>query len=369
MDPNQQQTLTLRTYSFSSSQTGDWYYQFGLWKDQAGGTLLHRAPSPAEVLTVSQPTTVGGQITGYQVSPNPAGVGDSVSFRVTVKNTGNTRHTFVAGLSVWKVGSSISTSIIDTNQQVTLDPNQQQTVTLRTYSFSSSQTGDWNYQFGLWRDQAGGTLLDREPSPAGVLTVTSPPQPVTGQITGYNVSPNPAGVGDPVSFRVTVKNTGTVSHTFVAGLSVWKVGSSISTSIIDTNQQVTLDPSQQQTLTLRTYSFSSSQTGDWNYQFGLWKDQAGGTLLHKEPSPAGVLTVAKFRVGDRVRVTTNLNVRTGPSTSHPEITDPDYPGYAPAGSLGTVVDGPISADGYVWWKSQYDLGFTGWSVENGLERI
>jgi len=78
---------------------------------------------------------------------------------------------------------------------------------------------------------------------------------------------------------------------------------------------------------------------------------------------------SELQIGDRVRVTTNLNVRTGPSTSHPEITDPDYPGYAPAGSLGTVVDGPISADGYIWWKIQYDLGFTGWSVENGLERI
>jgi pimeloyl-ACP methyl ester carboxylesterase len=192
---------------------------------------------------------------------------------------------------------------------------------------------------------------------------------IGGQITGYQVSPNPASVGDSASFRVTVKNTGNTSHTFVAGLSVWKVGSPISAAIIDTNQQVTLSPNQQKTLTLRTYSFSSSQTGDWYYQFGLWKDQAGGTLLHKAPSPAEVISVAKFLIGNRVQVTQNLNVRTGPGVGYLEITDPDYPGYAPSGTLGTVLEGPVSADGYVWWKVQHDQGFTGWSVENGLRKI
>ena len=213
-------------------------------------------------------------------------------------------------------------------------------------------------------------IYEKQSGPhTATIPVTDVSGSMAGQITDYQVSRNPAGVGDAISFRVTVKNTGNISHAFVAGLSVWKVGSSISTSIIDTNQQVTLSPNQQQTLTLRTYSFSSNQTGEWYYQFGLWKDQAGGTLLQKAPSPAGVLAIAAFLIGDRVQTTQNLNVRNGPGVSYSEITDPDYPQYAPTATLGSVMEGPVSANGYVWWKVQYDRGYAGWSVENGLSKI
>ena len=231
--------------------------------------------------------------------------------------------------------------------------------TLQHY-YNSSHTGATFFAMHCYSGPWGATV-----------SLPPPPTPVSsgGQITGYRVSPNPAGVGDSVSFLVTVKNTGNTRHTFVAGLSVWKVGSSISTSIIDTNQQVTLNPDQQQTLTLRTYSFSSSQAGAWYYQFGLWKDQVRGTLLHKAPSPAEILSVAKFFIGDRVQVTQNLNVRIGPGVAYLEIADPNYSGSAPTGASGTILEKPVSADGYVWWKVRYEQGYVGWSVENGLSKI
>jgi hypothetical protein len=65
---------------------------------------------------------------------------------------------------------------------------------------------------------------------------------------------------------------------------------------------------------------------------------------------------ATFNIGDTVEVITNLNVRVGPGLGYSEITDPDYPGYAPTGTRGTVVDGPTSADSYVWWKVDYGPG-------------
>ncbi len=80
---------------------------------------------------------------------------------------------------------------------------------------------------------------------------------------------------------------------------------------------------------------------------------------------------ASFSTGDAVRVTENLNVRTGPGTSYPEITDdPDYdPEYAPTGTIGIVLSGPVSADGFFWWRINYGPGlYAGWSVEGGLEK-
>ncbi len=78
----------------------------------------------------------------------------------------------------------------------------------------------------------------------------------------------------------------------------------------------------------------------------------------------------KFDIGDTVEVTANLNVRTGPGTSYPEITDPDYPGYAPKGTIGKILSGPSSANGYIWWKVDFGPGlYSGWSVEDGLKKV
>jgi len=66
---------------------------------------------------------------------------------------------------------------------------------------------------------------------------------------------------------------------------------------------------------------------------------------------------------DFVTATANLNVRSGPSLSAPVI------GAVRAETHGIIVDGPVTADGYRWWKINfpgYDL--VGWSADNWLER-
>lgn len=87
-------------------------------------------------------------------------------------------------------------------------------------------------------------------------------------------------------------------------------------------------------------------------------------------SGAGNPHTASIDVGDAVVTTDNLNVRVGPGTDQPEITDPDYPGYAPAGTRGTVLAGPADASGYVWWEVNYGPGlYSGWSVADWLEEL
>lgn len=82
----------------------------------------------------------------------------------------------------------------------------------------------------------------------------------------------------------------------------------------------------------------------------------------------GAVDVASFSIGNTVKITANLNVRTGAGTSYSEITDSDYLGYAPTGTIGKILSGPSSADGYVWWE--VDFGpelYSGWSVEDGFK--
>ena len=72
----------------------------------------------------------------------------------------------------------------------------------------------------------------------------------------------------------------------------------------------------------------------------------------------------KFKLGDRVQATANLNVREGPGLSYPIIKTETM------GSTGVVVcSKPQSGDGYVWWVIRYADGIRGWSAENWLEKI
>lgn len=69
-----------------------------------------------------------------------------------------------------------------------------------------------------------------------------------------------------------------------------------------------------------------------------------------------------FGTWNPVYTTTALSVRSGPGTGYSRIAVAD------AETGGQVIDGPVSSDGYTWWKVEYeedsDNGpVTGWSAE------
>ena len=72
-------------------------------------------------------------------------------------------------------------------------------------------------------------------------------------------------------------------------------------------------------------------------------------------NPGGV----KFLVGDTVRVSSAVNMRTAPSTSGALVA------VLPTGTTGSVLAGPTIASGYTWYRIQTTLG-TGWSIQNNL---
>ena len=64
--------------------------------------------------------------------------------------------------------------------------------------------------------------------------------------------------------------------------------------------------------------------------------------------------------GARVAATDSLNVRSCASTSCSVVVT------VPLGTRGTVVGGPTSANGFVWWRINWDTGSSGWSVQDFL---
>ncbi len=72
--------------------------------------------------------------------------------------------------------------------------------------------------------------------------------------------------------------------------------------------------------------------------------------------------VNKFKIGDnvKVKITGNLNVRADAGVSSQSL------GAQQSGALGTVIDGPRTADGKTWWEVDYTTQQDGWSVEDYL---
>jgi len=74
-------------------------------------------------------------------------------------------------------------------------------------------------------------------------------------------------------------------------------------------------------------------------------------------------TDSSFSVGDRVRTTDTVRVRSGAGTKYSWVNN------ISAYTQGAVINGPRTADGYTWWHITYDNGTSGWSVNNWLNKM
>jgi hypothetical protein len=194
---------------------------------------------------------------------------------------------------------------------------------------------------------------------------------VTAKIESY--SPNDPGApvrveaGKIVPLSVTFTNTGNRTGSFQVRA---VVRNSASVQVGANPQTVTVERGKSHTV---TWEHVVLAPGTYTVQFIVGKDATTTyTLAPASPAPliVGIPAVVstKFKVGDRVRVTSEVNVRTGPGTDSPKVTHVNYRGSAPIGAEGKVIGGPEKADGYVWWRVEFDVGYTGWCIEDPLTK-
>ena len=69
-----------------------------------------------------------------------------------------------------------------------------------------------------------------------------------------------------------------------------------------------------------------------------------------------VCSYKTFKVGMEVETTANLRVRSNPSLTA------TFLAVQKKGSKGVIIDGPVIADGYYWYKTDYASGHDGWNV-------
>ncbi|MEK7538952.1 MAG: peptidoglycan-binding protein [Patescibacteria group bacterium] len=83
------------------------------------------------------------------------------------------------------------------------------------------------------------------------------------------------------------------------------------------------------------------------------------TVFSNVTATSASIPSTKFSLNDRVQVTASaINVRATGSTSGTLL------GTQANNALGTIIGGPVAADGFNWWNINYDTGVDGWSAEN-----
>jgi uncharacterized protein YraI len=109
------------------------------------------------------------------------------------------------------------------------------------------------------------------------------------------------------------------------------------------------------------YQIQTSQGTGWAVQD--WLVKTSGTSNPPPPTTPPPTTPppsnTRFVLGDTVRVTEALNMRTGPSTGNSVIA------VLSAGTTGKVGGAPRSGNGYTWYQIQTNRG-TGWVVQDWL---
>jgi len=186
-------------------------------------------------------------------------------------------------------------------------------------------------------------------------------------------------VGETVTLSVTFTNTGNRAREFIARAVVLDTDEAVVRSYEQKLGQP-LEPGEEATV---EWDHEPRAAGEYHLAFDVWRD--GETLLDQLTHTAEARLIVQdeepededeeiaeaiFEDGDRVRVTdSGLRVRVGPGLDESRVASPHYDGGLAAGTTGRVVDGPVEADGHIWWRIDYAIGVVGWSVQEFLEHV
>lgn len=156
------------------------------------------------------------------------------------------------------------------------------------------------------------------------------------------------------SSQINLSWTASTDNVGVTGYKIYRNNSQIGTSGTNSYSDTNLSPSTSYTYTVSAYDVAGNTSAQSS---GVSATTLSGTTPPPPPPPTNS---TKFSANQRIQTTSNLNVRSTASASGTLL------GTQPLGSLGTIIGGGQSADGFYWWNVNYDNGVDGWSIEDYL---
>ncbi len=189
-------TLAIALYN---EDTGEWTVLEGCILDKDNQTIsvplshftyvtVLAYPSPAEFTT--------GMLT---ISPTQVYVGESVSISTIITNTGLQEGTYNVTLRI--------DNVVVTTREVTLAGGESGTI---TYTVSRDAPGTYNVNVNGKK----GSFTVKE------KVVPPEPEPAAFSVTGLIIYPTSVEIGESITIRVSVANTGDLSGTYTATLKI-----------------------------------------------------------------------------------------------------------------------------------------------------
>ncbi len=255
----------------------------------SGDSVYAPAASSSVSLTITTPPAQGGSTTllvstaAVSITPNPATVGQTVTFTGSVAGTTLSGVVPTGAVSFMVAGSSIGTAQLNSSGVATMSTA---SLAAGTYSVTISYAGDSNYAAST--SSAVSLTIASQSSSA-----TPPTTPQTSTLS-LSVASNPAMVGQTVT--LTGRVAGWLSGSVPTGtVSFLVAGSSIGSAQLNSSGVATLSTA---SLAAGTYAVTANYSGDGTY--GTSTSNSVSLVVNPAASNAVSIAVAQPAYGFNV---------------------------------------------------------------------
>jgi hypothetical protein len=275
LDSNEREFVSVSWTVQDDSPTGEYDAVTSIWAESDKDNLQTRLDNERRnnVFEVVEPTVVDAQITDFDVESGEFKQSDTVDATATVENTGNTEHTFFVGYSAVGENDESYDNDDETGQTVTLDPDEEESVSLEWMVEDDVPTGEYSAVTSVWKESDRNNLntqLDRIQR-NDAFKVAEPTE-ISARITSFSIDRGEFTQGESVAATATVENTGNTEHTFFVGYSVVGTNGESYDNNDETGRAVTLGPGESRTISLSWTVQRNTPTGTYDAVTVVWKE-------------------------------------------------------------------------------------------------
>ena len=274
------------TFTSCEGQEGSWAAEYTIWTDSSRSVRLGGTGWQSEYFTIlPAPPPASVRFDRHRPFPPVTCVGHPMWFEVFLTNTGAAPVSLAVSLTIRS--PSGQTMDLPPFYTATLAPDVQGDYDW-SYTPEVAEAGSWDVNYRVWTDRSKSTLLASTGWQTGYFTVLATPPPASLSIDSHRAYPKTAGIGQPVCFDLYCTNTGIVTETIAASLTLRGPSGQLVDLVPD--YMMRFLPGVQR-YGFWVYSAKLGEDGSWDAKYSLWSDASKTTLLATTDWLDGYFTV------------------------------------------------------------------------------